>query len=57
MPKNENTENPKNYKPVICLPMIYKLIITKYMVDTHLMPDEQKGCCGGSKGCKDQLII
>jgi len=21
------------------------------------MPEEQKGCCSGSKGCKDQLTI
>jgi hypothetical protein len=26
IPKNENTENPKNYRPVTCLPMTYKLI-------------------------------
>ena len=25
-PKNENTENPKNYRPVTCLPTMYKLI-------------------------------
>jgi len=29
----------------------------KYMEDENLMPKEQKGCCRGSKGCKDQLII
>ena len=27
------------------------------MDDEHLMPKEQKGCCSGSKGCKDQLLI
>jgi len=26
IPKNENTENPKNYRPVTCLPTIYKLM-------------------------------
>jgi len=26
IPKNENTENPKNYRPVTCLRTIYKLI-------------------------------
>jgi len=28
----------------------------KYMDDENLMPKEQKGCCSGSKGCKDQLL-
>ena len=26
IPKNENTENPKSYRPVTCLPTMYKLI-------------------------------
>ena len=26
IPKNENTENPNNYRPVTCLPTMYKLI-------------------------------
>jgi len=28
-----------------------------YIDDENLMPEEQKGCCSGSKGCKDQLTI
>jgi len=27
------------------------------MGDEHLMPKEQKGCCRGSNGCKNQLLI
>jgi len=64
IPKNGNTENPKNYRPLTCLPMIYKLMtsiisrhIKKYMGDENLMQKEQKGCYSRSKGCKDQLII
>jgi len=64
IPKNGNTENPKNYRPVTCFPTIYKLMtsiisrcIKKYMDDENLMPKEQKGCCSGSKGCKDQLLV
>jgi hypothetical protein len=48
--KNENTKNLKNYRPVTCMPTIYKLhtsIISrrkqKYMDDEKLMPKEQKG--------------
>jgi hypothetical protein len=29
----------------------------KYMEDKSLTRKEQKGCCRGSKGCKDQLLI
>jgi hypothetical protein len=29
----------------------------KYTEDENLMPKEQKGCCRGSKGCKDELLI
>ena len=64
IPKTENTENPKNCRPVTCLPTIYKLMTSiksrcmqKYMDDENLMPKEQKGCCSRSKGCKDQLLI
>jgi len=42
--KNENTENPKNYRPVTRLPTIYKLITSiisrrmqTYMDDENLM--------------------
>ena len=51
IPKKENTENPKNYRPVTCLPTMYKLITSvisrrtqKYMDDENLIPKEQKGC-------------
>ena len=64
IPKNENTENPKNYRPVTCLPTMYKLITSvisrrmqKYMDDENLIQKEQKGCNRGSKECKDQLLI
>jgi len=64
IPKNKNTGNPKNYRPVTCLPMTYKLItpiisrcMQKYMDNENLLPKEQKGCSSGTKGCKDQLLI
>jgi len=64
IPKNEKTDNPKNYRPVTCLPTIHKLLTSimsrrmqKYMEDENLIPEKQKGCCRRSKGCKDQLLI
>jgi hypothetical protein len=62
--KNENTENPKHHRPVTCLPTTYKLMTSiisrrmqKYMDDENLLPKELKGCCSGTKGCKDQLLF
>jgi len=59
IPKNGNTENPKNYRSVTCWPTLYKLmasIISRrmqiYMDDENLMLKEQKGCCSGSKDAK-----
>jgi hypothetical protein len=58
-----NTENPKNYRPVTCLPTICKLItpnisrcIQKYMDAENLIPKE-KGGCSRKKGCKDYLLL
>ena len=46
--KNENTENPKNYRPVTCLPTMYKIITSvtsrrtqKYMDDEYLIKNER----------------
>jgi hypothetical protein len=59
IPKNENTEKPKNYRPITCLPTIYTLItpiiskrMQRYIDDQNLMSKELKGCCRGSKGYK-----
>jgi hypothetical protein len=64
IPRSENTKKPKNYRPITCLPTIYKLITSiiskrmqSYINDQNLMPKEQKRCCRGLKGCKDQLLI
>jgi hypothetical protein len=28
-----------------------------YMDAENMLPKEQKGCCSGTEGCKDQLLI
>jgi hypothetical protein len=64
IPKNKQPGNPKNYRPVTCLPTTYKLLTSiisrcmqKYMDDENLLPKEQKRCSSGTKGCKDQRLI
>jgi len=64
LPKTDETRNPKNYRPITCLPTMYKILTriiterTYIFLDTNkLLPPEQKGCKRGSYGCKDQLLI
>jgi len=64
IPKNANTERPKNYWPLTCLPTVNKSNSStiskrnhKYTDNKNPITREQKGCCRVSKGCKDQLLI
>lgn len=64
IPKSEDIENPKNYRPITCLPTTYKVltsIITEkaciFLESNNLLLKVQKGCCHRSYGCKDQLLI
>ena len=64
LPKTEETQNPKNYRPITCLSTMYKIvtsIITKrtysLLNKNNLLPAEQRTCKKGSYGCKDQLLI
>ena len=64
LPKTEETKNPKNYRPITCLPTMYTIltsILTErtyaFLEENELLPTEQKGCKRGSYGCKDQLLI
>lgn len=63
-PKNSETQNPANYRPITCLQTIYKIItsIITEKIDNHLtmnnvLTEEQKGCSRRSRGCKEQLVI
>ena len=64
LPKNEETHNPTDYRPIICLPTMYKILTSilsdttcKHMMNNNLPPVEQKGSRKGSFGCKEQLLI
>lgn len=63
-PKNKDTQNPSNYRPITCLPTMYKIItaiitrkIDKQLTTHDILTEEQKGCRKKSRGCKEQLII
>ena len=64
LPKSEETIEPKNYRPITCLPTMYKIITAiiadrayDFLNENQAFPIEQKGCKKGSYGCKDQLLI
>ena len=53
-----------NYRPIFCLPIIWKLftgIVSDHLYDVleeeKLLPEEQKGCRRKTRGTKDQLLI
>ena len=64
LPKTEETKNPKNYRPITCLPTMYKVLTSiladrtyTFLSEHQLLPSEQKGCRRESYDCKDQLLV
>jgi hypothetical protein len=62
--KDENTEDPSKFRPITCLPTVYKiftLVITQkiyqHIETCNIISEEQKGCRKNSRGCKEQIII
>ena len=63
-PKTHQATHPSKYRPISCLPTVYKIfssMIAKAMKEhidiNNLIPEEQKGCASNSLGCIDQLLI
>ena len=55
---------PNNYRPITCLPMMWKILTAQIKEEIYysltsrgLFPDEQKGCCKGSRGRAELLYI
>ena len=53
-----------NYRPITCLPVMWKLLtgiisdkLYEFLDTENVLPDEQKGCRKGSQGTNDQLFI
>ena len=62
--KNGESDKPKNYRPIACLPTLYKELTSilsersyKHILSNNILPEEQKGCARNSYGCKDQLLL
>ena len=50
-----------NYRPIACLPIMWKLLtgiagdeIYGHLEGSSLLQNEQRGCCRGARGTKDQ---
>ena len=64
VPKSALTNDPSQYRPITCLPTMYKMLtsciankIYKHVEDHNILAEQQKGCRRGHQGCKEQLII
>ena len=63
--KNPSKGNaPNNYRPITCLRMMWKILTAQireeiyYSLTSHgLFPDEQRGCCKGSRSTAELLYI
>ena len=56
--------DPNNYRPITCLPMMLKILTAQIrekiyysLTNCGLFPEEQKGCCKGTRGTVELLYI
>lgn len=64
LPKSAQTKDPTQYRPITCLPTLYKILtscltnrIYRHVELNNVLAEEQKGCKREHQGCKEQLII
>ena len=62
--KNEETRNPKNYRPIACENIMMKtytgtlaLLLNEHLNENNIIAPEQAGAKKGMWGCTDQLLI
>ena len=60
----EKGNAPNNYRPIACLPLMWKLLtnilaekVYAHLSEKNVLSDEQKGCRKDSRGTKDQFLI
>ena len=64
LPKNKDTHNPKNYRPIACENILLKTytgtiaqLIDQHLTENSIIFPEQAGAKKGSWGCIDQLMV
>ncbi|CAK1599725.1 unnamed protein product [Parnassius mnemosyne] len=64
VPKDQDTTDPSKYRPITCLPTIYKTLtsilsarISRHLNLNQVMSCAQNGCRGGGRGTKEPLLI
>ncbi|CAK1585736.1 unnamed protein product [Parnassius mnemosyne] len=64
VPKDRVSTDPSKYRPITCLPTIYKTLksilcarITRHLNSNQVMSRAQNGCRGGGRGTKEPLLI
>ena len=62
--KKREENQPKNYRPITCIPTTYKLVLIivtdrvyGHISEIDILPVEHKGCRCKLGGCTDQLLI
>ena len=64
IPKTENTDQPNQYRPITCLPTVYKILtgiiadeMYIHLINNNLISYQQSGCKRECYGVKDQLLL
>lgn len=64
LPKNSGIHDPKNFRPITCLPVVYKIFtsliekdIARHLHANNVLAREQNGSRKGSRGCTEWLVI
>ncbi|CAK1602767.1 unnamed protein product [Parnassius mnemosyne] len=64
VPKDRDSTDPSKYRPITCLPTIYKTLtsilsarIIRHLNSNQVMSRAQNGCRGGGRGTKEPLLI
>jgi hypothetical protein len=64
LPKSGPASEPKNYRPITCLPTLFKILTSvissklyAHLTENTILAPEQVGCHKGLRGCKELLIV
>ncbi|CAK1598192.1 unnamed protein product [Parnassius mnemosyne] len=64
VPKDRDSTDPSKYRPMTCLPTIYKILASilsarniRHPNSNQVMSRAQNGCRGGGRGTKESLLI